>query len=652
MSKRTFVQQIQPDAGGPVFGQIADPLDFVEAQTFAHQHTEKITKDFLMDGATQALVNGFNYTLTGGLNVQIGVGHAVSIAGLSYELAAASVMQLPAAHATLPRIDLVYALLETDAASALELRPFKRLLTSAERAQIPLPTYPDQNFNQPTELWNKATIAVRAGTPNATPVAPSAGSNEVPLFQIRVNALVTVLNPGNVTDVRKLIRGINGAWQRIDTYGNVVTRNVGTAIGNVVEVTGTGKIDPAILPPLAINDVFVVTSQAAMLALTAEVGDVAVRTDLSKSFILRVAPATVLANWQELLAPSLGYTPVNKAGDTMTGLLEIQNRLVIGPTPAAMNQANTDTHSREVIMGLPLTLNDSNVVLSVHANPGSNGQNRIFGVHQVDGSLGTGQSKGAARITMNGDYGGNAHTVQLDVGTQLSGYGSRLDLGTRTLTIVGNVAVTGSISKGSGTFVIDHPLDPANKDLRHGFVEAPRFDCIYRGRLSFAGLDGSEKTVNLDTACGFSAGTFDNLIQNPQVFLQNLTNFVAVRVLSLDGADLTIEREEASSEMTVEWLVIGERADALIKTNPMANPATGVLIPEVNKAVPTVDELNLLDPATRTLIKGEGETINPDSQVQEEVGVLVGKQGFPRYAALLGQTRPMRTITIHEEEES
>jgi hypothetical protein len=46
----------------------------------------------------------------------------------------------------------------------------------------------------------------------------------------------------------------------------------------------------------------------------------------------------------------------------------------------------------------------------------------------------------------------------------------------------GNVHVTGSISKGSGSFVIDHPLDPENKILRHNFVESPMNLLIYCGK--------------------------------------------------------------------------------------------------------------------------------------------------------------------------
>ena len=45
----------------------------------------------------------------------------------------------------------------------------------------------------------------------------------------------------------------------------------------------------------------------------------------------------------------------------------------------------------------------------------------------------------------------------------------------------GRVNVTGALSKGSGTFKIDHPLDPANKYLYHSFVESPDMKNIYDG---------------------------------------------------------------------------------------------------------------------------------------------------------------------------
>lgn len=47
----------------------------------------------------------------------------------------------------------------------------------------------------------------------------------------------------------------------------------------------------------------------------------------------------------------------------------------------------------------------------------------------------------------------------------------------------GNVVVTGTLSKGAGSFRIDHPLDPANKYLSHSFVESPDMMNIYNGNV-------------------------------------------------------------------------------------------------------------------------------------------------------------------------
>ena len=45
----------------------------------------------------------------------------------------------------------------------------------------------------------------------------------------------------------------------------------------------------------------------------------------------------------------------------------------------------------------------------------------------------------------------------------------------------GKVLVTGTLSKGGGSFKIDHPLDPENKYLYHSFVESPDMKNIYDG---------------------------------------------------------------------------------------------------------------------------------------------------------------------------
>ena len=48
---------------------------------------------------------------------------------------------------------------------------------------------------------------------------------------------------------------------------------------------------------------------------------------------------------------------------------------------------------------------------------------------------------------------------------------------------LGNVNVTGTLTKGARAFRIDHPLDPAHKYLVHSFVESPDMKNIYDGNV-------------------------------------------------------------------------------------------------------------------------------------------------------------------------
>lgn len=96
--------------------------------------------------------------------------------------------------------------------------------------------------------------------------------------------------------------------------GTAAEKNVGTASGNVPVLDADGKLAASVIPSVAITDTFVVASQAAMLALTAQAGDIAIRSDLSKTFILQTEPASTLGNWKELATPTDVVTSV--AGKT------------------------------------------------------------------------------------------------------------------------------------------------------------------------------------------------------------------------------------------------------------------------------------------------------------------------------------------------
>jgi hypothetical protein len=50
--------------------------------------------------------------------------------------------------------------------------------------------------------------------------------------------------------------------------------------------------------------------------------------------------------------------------------------------------------------------------------------------------------------------------------------------------VSGNLAVTGTLTKGAGSFKIDHPLDPEHKYLSHSFVESPDMMNVYNGNVT------------------------------------------------------------------------------------------------------------------------------------------------------------------------
>ena len=70
----------------------------------------------------------------------------------------------------------------------------------------------------------------------------------------------------------------------------------GQAAGNYAILDSNGKLDDSVIPAVAITDTYVVATEAAMLTLDAQKGDVAIRSDLNKSFVLQSTPASTLAN--------------------------------------------------------------------------------------------------------------------------------------------------------------------------------------------------------------------------------------------------------------------------------------------------------------------------------------------------------------------
>ena len=127
-----------------------------------------------------------------------------------------------------------------------------------------------------------------------------------------------------------------------------------------------------------------------------------------------------------------------------------------------------------------------------------------------------------------------------------SGYGGYFE---------GDVEVEGTLSKGAGSFVIDHPLDPQNRLLRHNFVESPENLLIYRGTTRLD--DRGEALVELPPY--FEALTAE---REASVQLTPIGKpFLAGYEWTAGNAAFTIL---GNAGREVSWMVLAERDDPVI----------------------------------------------------------------------------------------
>ena len=116
----------------------------------------------------------------------------------------------------------------------------------------------------------------------------------------------------------------------------------------------------------------------------------------------------------------------------------------------------------------------------------------------------------------------------------------------------GDVQVTGNLSKGGGSFKIDHPLDPENKYLYHSFVESPDMKNIY---------DGSVTTDAIGDAVITLPDYFDALNSDFRYQLTVIGVFAqAIVAEKIKGNRFTIKTSAPNVE--VSWQVTGIRKDA------------------------------------------------------------------------------------------
>jgi hypothetical protein len=122
---------------------------------------------------------------------------------------------------------------------------------------------------------------------------------------------------------------------------------------------------------------------------------------------------------------------------------------------------------------------------------------------------------------------------------------------------IGDVHVAGRLSKSSGSFKIDHPLDPANKYLSHSFVESPDMMNIYNGNVT---TDAKGQAV-VTLPSYFTALNSDYRYQ-----LTVVGQFAQAMVLrKIKDNCFVIKTNKPKVE--VSWQVTGIRQDAYAEAN-------------------------------------------------------------------------------------
>lgn len=188
--------------------------------------------------------------------------------------------------------------------ASLELITNLKLINGSTRTSVPTPEELPLGYmcfgivNSRASIWGNYNGSVHD--------LVDEGQAKVTIVQVTGQSTTAVISQKGVTDA------IATAKQEVvNSLGTAASKNVGTAAGNVPVLDSNGKLVESIIPAVAITETYVVNSETAMLALKAQVGDVAIRTDVSKSFILQSLPATTVANWKELLTPDCKVISVN-----------------------------------------------------------------------------------------------------------------------------------------------------------------------------------------------------------------------------------------------------------------------------------------------------------------------------------------------------
>jgi len=187
-----------------------------------------------------------------------------------------------------------------------------------------------------------------------------------------------------------------------------------------------------------------------------------------------------------------------------------------------------------------------------------------------------------------------------------------------TVTIADNVVIVGSLSKGSGSFRIEHPLPSLSEthQLVHSFVEAPKADLIYRGKLT---LVNGKAQANIDEVATMTEGTFEALCREVQCFTTNESGWDLVKGKVI-GNIIYIESQNENSTDEISWMVIGERKDKHMMETGWTDE-NGKVIVEPLKPIEqeSMEDLTeVVEPIVEEVVVEQAEPTEPDSETDTE----------------------------------
>lgn len=199
---------------------------------------------------------------------------------------------------------------------------------------------------------------------------------------------------------------------------------------------------------------------------------------------------------------------------------------------------------------------------------GGGGSNRVTSNATVSGgSLNTASGSASAiaggyACTTSAAYGFAVGNVSRAVHSNSAAFNGQT-------TTAANQTRVGALSKASGTFTIDHPLDPHGRILNHYFIEGPEMRNIYDGETV---LDASGRAV-VQLPDYFAA-----LNRNPRVQLTGVGSSDVYLAEKVTGNRFVIG---GTPGIEVYWQVTGERqdisAEATRRIMPVEQPKTGDL---------------------------------------------------------------------------